>query len=145
LERKTIKILICDQDRQTAELLQIALREQSYCFQQVEDIEAAIQQLNPGKYHALVLGLHKETSEGKLDGLRAIPILRKIDPILPIITISYNDSLEIERQARMAGIFYYLLQPLDINEAQMSINNAVRKYERLSGNENMAIDFSGDS
>ncbi len=135
MDRKVVKIIICGEDNQTAELLQNILSNEAYSFQHFEDIENAIQHLCPGDYQVLLIGLCQQSCEGKLDGLRAIPILRKIDPGLPIIAIAHDESLETERKARMAGIFYYLLQPLEENEVRISVMNAVRKFERYIGNQ----------
>ena len=131
MDQRKIKILICGEDSRTANFLQTSLKSESFVFQHFEDIENAIDHLNPGNYHVLLMGLGKATHQGKLDGLRAIPIVRKIDPALQIIAIAHDESLETERKARMAGIFYYLLQPLEINEVRMSIMNAVRKYNNF--------------
>ena len=140
MEQRAIKILICVQDSQTERFLKDSLDSEGYAFQLFEDIEEAIQQTSPGEFHALLLGLSEGSKEGRLDGLRAIPILRKIDPYLPIIVIAHDDSLEVEREARMAGVFYYLLQPLEANEVRMSVVNAVHKSERLFGDEKMGVD-----
>lgn len=128
MDQRLIKILICGEDRSTANFLSSALKSEAYVFQYFEDIENAIQHISPGDYHVLLIGLSHEIGSEQLDGLRAIPIVRKIDPGLPIIAIGHDESLETERKARLAGIFYYLLQPLEINEARMSIMNAVQKY-----------------
>jgi DNA-binding NtrC family response regulator len=131
MNQRTIKILICGEDNRTADFLQSALKGDAYMFQHFEDIEKAIEHLSPGDYQVLLMGLCKQTQQGELDGLRAIPIVRKIDPGLPIIAIAHDESLEMERKARLAGIFYYLLQPLEVNEVRMSIMNAVQKYDKL--------------
>ena len=138
MNKREIKILICSQDNQTTAFLQNTLRNEFYSFREFDDIEDAIQNLNPGDYQVIILGLCKESEKGKLNGLHAIPILRKIDPNLQIITIACDDSIEMEREARMARVFYYLLHPLDKKELRVSVKNAVRNHERLSGN--MVID-----
>lgn len=131
MDQQLIKILICGEDRSTANFLSTALKSEAYVFRHFEDIENAIQHISPGDYQVLLISLSHEIGSEKLDGLRAIPIVRKIDPGLPIIAIAHDESLETERKARLAGIFYYLLQPLDINEVRMSIMNAVQKYNQF--------------
>ena len=133
MDQKLAKILICGEDRQTVEFLQNALSKEHCSVQHYKDIENAIQHLSPGDYQALLLGLCREPEEGKLDIFKAIPIFRKIDPALPVIAIACNDSFELEKKARMAGIFYYLIKPLEVNEVRMSVNNAIEKFERDFG------------
>ena len=145
MKQKTVKILICGEDVQTTAFLQRALDNKAYCFEQFKDIEEGIEHLFPGDCQILLLAITRESQKGKLDGLRAIPLIRKIDPNLSIIAIAHDDSLELERKARVAGVFYYLLKPLDTNEVRMSVTNAVSKYERLFGNEKMDMDFGYSS
>lgn len=130
MDLKKNKILICGEDNKTAIFFKTEFKNEAYVFQHIEDVEEAIEHLIPGDYQALLMGLCKKIRKGNLDGLRAIPIIRKIDPSLPIIAIAHDESLETERKARLAGIFYYLMQPLEINEVRMSIMNAVQKYNK---------------
>ena len=131
MDQTSIKILICGVGGQTADFLKKSLFDEAYVFQYFEDIENAIHHLSPGEFQALLIGLGQQLEEGKLGGLKAIPIIKKIDPNLPIIAIAPNDSLEIERKARVAGIFYYLIQPLEAKEVRISVNNAIRKIESI--------------
>ena len=133
MDQKLAKILICGEDSQTVEFIKNTLRNDPCSIQHYKDIENAIQHLSPGDYQALLLGLCREPEEGKLDIFSAIPILRKIDPALPVIAIACNDSLELEKKARVAGIFYYLIKPLEANEVRMSVNNAIKKFEKDMG------------
>jgi DNA-binding NtrC family response regulator len=139
VNQKIIKILIYE-DWQTRAILHRAIYKKAYDLQQFDDIEKAIEYLCPGDCQVLLLGLDCKNEHGNLDGLHAIPIIRKIDPNLCIIAIAQDDSLEMERKARLAGVFYYLIKPLDENEVRLSVTNAVHKYERLLGHEKMDMD-----
>lgn len=133
MNQKTVKILICGEDRQIVEFVQDSLKNSNYYIQHFDEIENLIRQLSPGDFHVLLLELRRELEKGKLDIFSAIQILRKIDPALPVIAIACNDSLELEKNARMAGIFYYLVKPLEANEIRMAVNNAIKKFEREIG------------
>ena len=130
-DQQAFSILICGEDSKTANLLKRSLESEIYAFQHFEDIENAIQHISPGDYQVLLIGLSHDIGSAKLDGLRAIPIVKKIDPSLPIIAIAHDETLETERKARLAGIFYYLLQPLEIDEVRLSIMNAIKKYNKF--------------
>ena len=133
MKQKSVKIIVCGEDNQTVEFIQVTLSNQAFYIHHYDDIENVIHHVSPGDYQVLLLGLCQEQEKGKLDIFSAIPILRKIDPALPVIAIACNDSLELEKKARMAGIFYYLIKPLEAKELRMSVINAIKKFERDIG------------
>jgi DNA-binding response OmpR family regulator len=71
---------------------------------------------------ALVLGIGRR-SRTRLD---VIPVFRAVRSELPVIVIADEDSLELERRARQAGIFYYLVHPLDSREVKAVLEDLLR-------------------
>ena len=135
MNTEEIKILICGENKKTCAYLKNVLRGEAYNICEIQDIEAAIHFLNPGIFQALMIGLSPDADQGKISGLQAIAIFRKIDPRLPIIAIAHTGSITMERQARLDGVFYYLISPLDAHAICASLSNAVKKHERLVDNE----------
>jgi len=56
-----------------------------------------------------------------------LSIIKKINPRLKIIIISNNISLEIVKQIRQIGIFYYSIKPLDFEEIKSAVKVALLK------------------
>ncbi len=71
---------------------------------------------------ALVLGIGRR-SRTRLD---VIPVFRAVRKELPVIVIADEDSLELERRARRAGIFYYLVHPIDSREVKAVLEDLLR-------------------
>lgn len=75
---------------------------------------------------AVLLGVRPET----LSHLDVIEVLRAIGLETPVIVIAEEDSLELERRARQKGIFYYLVHPVDREEAEAVLKAATRHVGR---------------
>lgn len=78
---------------------------------------------------AVVLGLSSRTKSR----LELIRVIRAVWSDLPVIVIGNEDSLELERSARQAGIFYYFVHPLDEVEVEAVMNDAMRHSRASRG------------
>ena len=75
---------------------------------------------------ALILGLDRDT----LDNLLVIPVIRQIWPEVPVSVVAYEDSLNLERRARQAGVFYYSVHPMDAGELEAVLEDLRRRSDR---------------
>jgi len=71
---------------------------------------------------AVVLGIGRRTKAR----LEMIPVIRAVWSELPIIVVGNEDSLELERRARQAGIFYYFVHPLEKPEVEAVLKDVLR-------------------
>lgn len=71
---------------------------------------------------AFVLGVGRET----ISRLEVIPVIRAVGTEPPIIVIAEEESLDVEREARRMGIFYYLVRPVDGTEVAAVFKDALR-------------------
>lgn len=62
--------------------------------------------------------------------LEYVPCLNRIDHTLPVIVISDHDSLKLQREVRQYKVFYYLPQPLDMEEIKAVLRDAMATFER---------------
>lgn len=67
----------------------------------------------------------------EIDWLKAIGVVRKNRPSLPLIILSTDNSLEIGRKIRETRIFYHLLKPIDRAEMLHAMISAVEGKEGL--------------
>ena len=72
---------------------------------------------------AVVLGIGKRT----LARIEVIPLIRAVWKELPVIVVADQDSLELEKSARQAGIFYYFVHPLDGPEVEAVLSDVLRR------------------
>jgi len=53
--------------------------------------------------------------------------MKRIQPHLPIITITGDASLETEKKARAEDIFYYFVKSFDLEEMKKVVKSALSK------------------
>ena len=88
------------------------------------------QKVRPPHPVAAVLGIG---GRGGVD-TGAISLLRFVRRELPVIVVADEDSLELERSAREAGIFYYFVSPLDPKEVKAVVQDVLRQRRSSGGN-----------
>jgi DNA-binding NtrC family response regulator len=69
----------------------------------------------------------------ELSGMKAyemIPLVKRINPKLPIIVMSASGSVELAQRIRNEGIFFYAMKPIDADEIETVVESAFRKLER---------------
>jgi len=68
-----------------------------------------------------------------LPGMKAhemIPLVKRVNPKLPIVVMSASSSIELAQRIRNAGIFFYAMKPIDVGEIETVIESAFRKLEQ---------------
>jgi len=75
-----------------------------------------------GRPSAVVLGV----GTASIADLRMISLIQAINSDLPAIIVAEDESLELERSARQANIFYYLVHPIDDSELHAVLEDLMR-------------------
>ena len=65
--------------------------------------------------------------EGSRANLDVVPMIRAVMCDLPVVVIAEDDSLELERNARQKGIFYYIVRPIERAEAKALLTDVLRR------------------
>ena len=119
-------ILICDGNPASLdELTQIVATENDQVEATTKACEA-LQILLSRPITALILG----SSLHGIDTPELLPVVKQIDPALPVIAVGETSSLETERQVRTNQLFYYLVRPIDSAELLAAVHQAVLKRSR---------------
>ena len=117
-------VLIADTNEEEREYLSIALASEGY---KVETAKASSE---------MIKKLHNKSDVGvivmdvNMPGVRAyevIPIVKKINRRIPIIVMSSDNSIDLARKVRQAGIFFYAMKPLNIEEMKLAVKDAFKK------------------
>lgn len=66
-----------------------------------------------------------------IDGIEAIKQICCVNPIPSIIVTGYNDK-ELVARATQAGVFGYLVKPVDVKELQPAISIALARYQEYT-------------
>lgn len=124
-------ILYYDGDPRDREELTRILSADGYEVESVNSATEAIRRVSPRRFGVAIVDLDSKRPSGTLSGLEAISILKKIDPCLLIVAVTDDDSLRMEREARAEGVFYYVVKPIDTEEIQAVVKNAIEgQHER---------------
>jgi len=116
-------ILIADDDEYIGKLLGKMLRKEGYEVETVESGDEAIKEVSRKRFDTLLLDIYMEG----INGIDAIPLIRKIDSKIPIIIITADHSLATERRTRMEDIFYYMVKPFDFEELKKVVESALSR------------------
>lgn len=123
---KTKKILIAYQDDLGGRSLSIFLHGLGYKVERAKLLSEIIRKIRNGNFPVILL-------DDEIEGLKAcdvIPLLKKIDSKLQIILISSEESINMVRLLRGAGIFYQAMKPIDLEEIKSAVHCAFEKIER---------------
>jgi len=122
--RETIySILVADDDKFFRDRLRDTFEKAGYRIQ-TESGTAAVRKVLKETIHLLILDIYM----AGMDGFETISLLKRINPSLPIIVITGNTSLDVERKTRDKGIFYYFTKPFDMEEMKKVVKLAIKTY-----------------
>jgi DNA-binding NtrC family response regulator len=71
---------------------------------------------------AIVIGVRPDAAVG----LDSIEMVHAVNGKLPVVVIANADSIELERRARETRIFYYLVEPLQLEELDAVVGDVLR-------------------
>ena len=96
-------------------------------IENVSDFQGLLTAVRPKGYDAAFIHINDRLEEGAVTGVEIIQVLKKLDPRLPIVVITEGCSFETERKARVAGVFFYMLKPLNAQEVRSVLDEIVHK------------------
>lgn len=117
-ERRAILILGCDEA--STGVMRLCLAPRGLDMMLVGSPTALVRDVMSCAPVAIVVGM---SHEGDLE---SIEMAHAVDRSLPVIAIAKEDSIELERRAREARIFYYVVEPLLENEFAAVIDDVLR-------------------
>jgi DNA-binding NtrC family response regulator len=118
-------ILVCDDEVATVNTLQEAFTSDGHAVTVVNDVVDAIRIVYPSRFQVLFIGVDMQKPQVVMRRVTGLRIIRESDPRLRIVVLGRGNSLELERQFRMEGIFCYGLKPIDPVEATEILMDAL--------------------
>jgi len=126
-----VRILLVEDEEEFANALRAALQRERFIVDQADRISVAQEAAMAGS-HDLVL-LDRTLPDG--DGLSLLPILREIQPGLPVIVLSARGDV-VDRVAGLdRGADDYLAKPFDVDELLARIRAIRRRPMELGSDE----------
>ncbi|NIG52191.1 response regulator transcription factor [Chitinophaga sp. Cy-1792] len=111
-------ILIIDDEPDICRLLQLNLVRHGYAVRYVHALHDGLQFLKSHKPDLLFLDIHLPDGSG----LEALPVIKALDPSLPIITISAYDNESEKQQALTTGASFFLAKPFNVRSVDELLN-----------------------
>jgi two-component system nitrogen regulation response regulator GlnG len=115
-------IIVADNDEEVRKQLFVRLSTKGY---EVKTTDSASDLIREVERTTGILVLDVE-----LSGMKAyemIPLVKEINPKVPIIVMSANSSVELAQRIRHEGIFFYAMKPLDGDEIESAVESAFKK------------------
>jgi DNA-binding NtrC family response regulator len=121
-------ILIADSDPEFLSEWSKILEEEGSLILKATKGTQAIQIIQEEKVDLLII----EAEMPEMKVYEAIPIIKGVDPCLPIIVTAAHNTLELEAKIRHNPIFYYHVKSFGSEELKLAVRNA---FERQAANE----------
>lgn len=119
-------ILVADRDEEVKKFLITLFAKDGYRVRGVKFASEVIQKVQNGDINVLMMDI-------EISGMRGyeiIPIIKRIDHELPIITMSADTSVEMAKRVREEEVFFYAMKPLDPQEIKLVVKCALKRMKR---------------
>ncbi|CUX37448.1 response regulator transcription factor [Clostridium sp. C105KSO13] len=128
-------ILVCDDDKEIVEAIEIYLTQEGYHVLKAYDGEEVLEILETEKVHLLVLDIMMP----KLDGIRATLKIRE-NNFIPIIILSAKSEDVDKILGLNVGADDYVTKPFNPLELVARVKSQLRRYTQLGGSVNEKYD-----
>jgi DNA-binding response OmpR family regulator len=121
-----MNILVCDDDKEIVEAIDIYLQQEGYHIIKAYDGEQALQILKEEEVHLIIL----DVMMPKLDGIRATLKIRE-DSSIPIIILSAKSEDSDKILGLNIGADDYITKPFNPLELVARVKSQLRRYTKL--------------
>ena len=121
-----MNILVCDDDKEIVEAIEIYLQQEGYQVFRAYDGEDALKILKEEEIHLLII----DVMMPKLDGIRATLKIRE-ESSIPIIILSAKSEDTDKRLGLNVGADDYITKPFNPLELVARVKSQLRRYTKL--------------
>ena len=122
-----MNILVCDDDKEIVEAIEIYLQQEGYHVLKAYDGEQALDMLKKNEVHLLII----DVMMPKLDGIRATLKIRE-ESSIPIIILSAKSEDSDKILGLNIGADDYVTKPFNPLELVARVKSQLRRYTQLS-------------
>lgn len=123
---KKLNILVCDDDKEIVEAIEIYLQQEGYQVFRAYDGEDALKILKEEEIHLLII----DVMMPKLDGIRATLKIRE-ESSIPIIILSAKSEYTDKILGLNVGADDYITKPFNPLELVARVKSQLRRYTKL--------------
>ncbi len=138
LEHKDVRILVVDDEESTADSLKLNLMEEGYTVDTAATGAQAIELFDQGGHHLAICDLQLPD----MDGLDVMRHMKDTRPTTEVIVVTAHGSTTKAVEATKAGAFDFVDKPLDFEELELRVQNALKHRELITENANLRRQLS---
>ena len=120
------KVLIVDPDLPFTGRLRSLLSSEGYDVTAVEGITEAVQMIKDVSFGCVIM----DEALPEIKGYDAIPIIKALDPDVPVIMTATHNAPELESKIRARDIFFYHCKAFSMQELRIAVGSVFKKEER---------------
>jgi len=117
------RILIVDPDSEATQKLSSLFINQGYDVEISEGLTKAAERLNDVRFDCVIIDVNLP----EIEGFKAAPILKVIDPNVRIIMTAADNTIDLEEKVREQDIFYYYIKSFDPEELKEAVRDVFEK------------------
>jgi DNA-binding NtrC family response regulator len=121
------RLLIVEDDREFARQMERSLPREGFTLEIASNPEAALALARSGRFEVALVDLYL----GPATAMEVIPILRKVDPHLPVVVMTSRHTSEMAIQSSKSGAYDYFPKP-NVEDYRPSASGKWRWVEELS-------------
>lgn len=114
-------ILVVDDDLGHRTMLKTLLGGWGYAISEADDGQGAIEAVQGGPFDLILMDIRMV----KVSGLKALDVIKEINPAIPVIIMTAYSSVETAIEAMKKGAYEYLTKPLDFDELRLKMEQAM--------------------
>lgn len=130
-----MKVLLVEDDESIAIVITAALEAEGFDVQRCDSISERDRLLAAGDFAALVTDVMLPDG----DGIETLGVVRQIDPSMPIIILSAQNTLDTAVRASDTGAFEYFPKPFDLDELARTVRQAVGNVSAVAQEDDTPI------
>lgn len=138
MDRSEVRILIVDDDDSTADSLRLNLAEEGYTVDTAATGGRAIELFDQGGHHLAICDLQLPD----MDGLEVMRHIKDARPNAEVIVVTAHGSTTKAVEATKAGAFDFVDKPLNFEELELRVQNALKHRELVAENANLRRQLS---
>jgi two-component system, NtrC family, response regulator HydG len=138
---RTAEILVVDDDQAHRTMLRALIKGWGFAVTEADDGGAAVDLVAQTAFDLILMDIRML----KVSGLEALPLIRELNPAIPILIMTAFSSVETAVTALKAGAYDYLTKPLDFDKLKLTIERAMEhqqlKTENRQLKDALGLDF----
>ena len=136
---KNNRVLVVDDEASQRDLLHLVLTEEGYAVETASSGEEAVQKVEDGFYHLVIMDMKM----GGMGGLEALKRIKDISSAVQVLIVTAYASVDTAVDAMRSGALNYLTKPIDLGELKVQVDKTLQFSHLVAENESLKAQVTG--